>query len=368
MKLKAALLALALAMSAREVALCAPLLPVPVSTVPASNGDLNPYGVTFVSGNPGGNLQFGDLLVSNFNNSSNLTFLGTTIVDIRNGAQTAAPFYTATAEGEGLSLALGQLGNFIIVGNVPRVGFLGGPGALTVLDGWGNVVNTLSDPTGNFIDGPWGLAIHHRFRWGWGIKSFESQIFVSNLFNGSVWRLDVGVDAKKGVAIENAVRVGNGYASIVNFPALANGPAGLAYDPDHDILYVASEFDNEIFAIDDASRIANNQSTPGTVVYSDALHLHGPAGLLLLRNGDLLTANSDGVNVNQAEPSELVEFTPGAPNGTFVTQFSVDPAPGGAFGIALARRGDKAFLAYVDDNTATVSVLSLFATSFDQFR
>jgi len=51
------------------------------------------------------------------------------------------------------------------------------------------VVNTLSDPTGTFIDGPCGLAINLGF--------FESQIFVSNLLNGSVWRLDVGVDGKR---------------------------------------------------------------------------------------------------------------------------------------------------------------------------
>ena len=103
------------------------------------------------------------------------------------------------------------------------------------------------------------------------------------------------------------------------------------------------------------------------MVYNDDLHRHGPTGLLLLSNGDLLTAKDDGVNVNPAEPSELVEFTPGAPTGSFVTQLSIDPATGGAFGIALAREGDQTLLAYVDDNMATLSVLSLFATSLDRF-
>ena len=107
----------------------APLLPVPASTVP-SNGDLNPYGVLFITTQLGGALKRGDILVSNFNNNQNTMFLGTTIVDIRNGAQTANPFYTAAAAGEGLSLALGQLGNFIIIGNVPTVGGTAGPGAL----------------------------------------------------------------------------------------------------------------------------------------------------------------------------------------------------------------------------------------------
>src|SRR5271166_534431 len=66
--------------TAISAAFAAPLLPVPVTTVP-SNGDTNPYGVLFVSGYPGGTLQQGDVLVSNFNNSVPTMFLGTTIVD-----------------------------------------------------------------------------------------------------------------------------------------------------------------------------------------------------------------------------------------------------------------------------------------------
>jgi hypothetical protein len=53
-----------------------------VSTVPA-NGDLNPYGVAFVPpGFPtGGTIKPGDVLVSNFNASTNLQG-STTIVDV----------------------------------------------------------------------------------------------------------------------------------------------------------------------------------------------------------------------------------------------------------------------------------------------
>jgi hypothetical protein len=165
---------------------------------------------------------------------------------------------------------------------------------------------------------------------------------------------------REGVRIDDEVEVGSGYLFELTFPTIVNGPAGLAYDKKHDILYVASELDNEIFSIANAGALTDNQSTPGTVVYNDPDHLHGPTGLLLLANGDLLTANDDGVNVNPAEPSEIVEFIPGVPSGTFVTQFSVDPANGGAFGLALATKDSQTQLAYVDDNTATLSVLSLF--------
>lgn len=97
----------ALLFATAGASLAAPLLPVPVSTSP-SNGDLNPYGVLFVSGKLGGKLRPGDILVSNFNDKTNTMFLGTTIVDIRNGKQTATPFYTSTTAAEGLSLALGS--------------------------------------------------------------------------------------------------------------------------------------------------------------------------------------------------------------------------------------------------------------------
>lgn len=53
------------------------------STIPA-NGDLNPYGVALVpKGFPaGGMVAPGDILVSNFNNSSNMQGTGTTIIKL----------------------------------------------------------------------------------------------------------------------------------------------------------------------------------------------------------------------------------------------------------------------------------------------
>ena len=34
----------------------------------------------------------------------------------------------------------------------------------------------------------------------------------------------------------------------------------------------------------------------GTVIYKDGTHLHGPLGLVLAPNGDLITSNGDAVN------------------------------------------------------------------------
>jgi hypothetical protein len=78
------------------------------STVP-SNGDVNPYGVAFVpKGFPsGGPLRPGDVLVSNFNNSSNQQGTGSTIVDVSpNGSQSL--FFQDTTP-SGLTTALGVL-------------------------------------------------------------------------------------------------------------------------------------------------------------------------------------------------------------------------------------------------------------------
>ena len=78
--------------------------PVTASTVPA-NGDVNPYGVAFVPEGfaSGGTLKPGDLLVSNFNASSNQQGTGTTIVRITPDGHTST-FFQGNA-GLGLTTA-----------------------------------------------------------------------------------------------------------------------------------------------------------------------------------------------------------------------------------------------------------------------
>ena len=60
-----------------------PFVPITVATVPA-NGDVNPCVVGFVPNGflPGGLLNPGDMLVSDFNNNQNIQGPGTTIVKI----------------------------------------------------------------------------------------------------------------------------------------------------------------------------------------------------------------------------------------------------------------------------------------------
>jgi hypothetical protein len=87
-------------------------LPSPVrvvSTVPA-NGDVNPYGAAFVPGNfdtSSGPLKHGDILISNFNNKSNLQGTGSTIVRVP--ASGSPSLFFQGGAGLGLSTALGTL-------------------------------------------------------------------------------------------------------------------------------------------------------------------------------------------------------------------------------------------------------------------
>ena len=80
-------------------------------------------------------------------------------------------------------------------------------------------------------------------------------------------------------------------------------------------------------------------------------------------NGHLLVANSDVINSDPNQPSEIVEFTK---QGQFIKQLSVDPAQGGSFGLAVSVNEETAFFAAVDDNTATLTIWKISLSSDNQ--
>lgn len=327
------------------------------TTVPA-NGDVNPYGVAFVPRRfPGGGLLgAGDILVSNFNDIENTQGTGTTIVRITPNGRTSLFFAGET--GLGLTTALGVLRRgFILVGNLPSPGGactegpngqeMGvGQGSLLILNKSGVVVTTLSDAS--LLDGPWDLVIRD--------QGEHAHVFVSNALNGTVTRIDLRIEKDPArVRVERMTRVASGYLHRCDPAALVVGPTGLALDPDHDILYVASTGDNTIFAIPNASTRQHDEGT-GKLVYQDSAHLRGPLALVRAPNGDLIASNGDAVNGDPTHPSELVEFTPA---GRFVAQFSVDPAQGAAFGMALESTEDQLKFAAVDDSTNVLDVWTI---------
>jgi hypothetical protein len=317
--------------------------PQTFSIVP-SNGDVNPYGIAFVPANfpTGGVLQPGDLLVANFNNAGNTQGTGTTITPITPTGQRST-FFTSALPGLDDALGILQAG-FVVVGNVPNVGGTPQAGALQFLDKNGNVVLTLTDPA--LLDGPWSLVVAND-------TGSTATLYVSNVLNGTVTRINLQITAGV-ITVVSKTQVAGGYGHRLDPAAFVVGPAGPAYNSATDTLYVASTADNEIFKITGASTITNG-TTPGMVLINDPLHLHGPLGLVLLPNGNLLTANSDAQNADPNQPSELVEYSP---NGGFISQLSVDPANGGAFGLGLNTANGGFQLAAVDDNANTITVWS----------
>jgi hypothetical protein len=320
-----------------------------VSTVPP-NGDLNPYGVAFVpQGFPnGGPLQAGDILVSNFNNSMNLQGTGTTIVRVSaSGAVStffAGPPHPGGTTGLGLSTALAVLQRgFVIVGNVPSTDGTFAtvtPGSLLVINKTGHLVSTISGPN---INGPWDMTILD--------QGNHAIAFVSNVLAGTIVRLNLNV-APNGVTVASTTVIASGYQHRGDPAAFVVGPTGSVYDPTLDVLYVASTEDNIVFAVQNAAT-RNSSGGTGTVIYTDAVHLHGPLAMAEAPNGDLLVSNSDVINSDPNQPSEIVEFTI---QGQFVKQLNVDPAQGGSFGLAVNVNGATTFFAAVDDNTATLTI------------
>jgi hypothetical protein len=325
----------------------ATITPQTFSTV-SSNGDVNPYGIAVVEQNFQGHgvLQPGDTLVSNFNNSNNLQGTGTTITRIDANGQTSTFFQGQPGLGLTAGLAVLKAG-FVIVGNMPTTDGTSAtvqPGSLLVIDSNGNPVSTITSP--RHVDGPWNFTVNDRGNF--------VQIFVSSVLNGTVSRIDMAIQNGKPVVLDK-VTIAQGYGHRGDPAALEIGPAGLAYNAQTDTLYVASSLDNAIFAIPHAGSTFASQGK-GVMVYQDPVHLHGPMGLVLAPNGDLITANYDAVNTDPNQPSELVEFTT---SGKFVGQYRVDPANAGSFNLAAFSSGGKLKIAAVDDNTNTLDVWTL---------
>nr|CUV43706.1 conserved protein of unknown function [Ralstonia solanacearum] len=328
-----------------------PILP-PTSTVASTvpnNHDVNPYGIAFVpAGLPAGSaLQAGDVVVSNFNAASNKQGTGTTIVKLVTDGKPVTFFQ---GQNLGLTTALAVLkSGYVLVGNLPTTNgaTITSTGSLLVITPQGKLLSELKDPT--LLDGPWDMTV---------IIDNGQQVtaFVSNVLNGTVARIDLNISPNGATLLQSSHLIASGYAHRPDPAALVVGPTGLAYDAAHDMLYVASTNDNKVFAIAGAAALAHDNG-PGSVIYQDSNHLRGPLALALAPNGDLVTANGDAINPDPNQSSEIVEFTP---DGRFVAQMQVDPAPGSAFGLAfgLSSSGQPQFAA-VNDSTNTAIVWTL---------
>jgi DNA-binding winged helix-turn-helix (wHTH) protein/energy-coupling factor transporter ATP-binding protein EcfA2 len=134
------------------------------------------------------------------------------------------------------------------------------------------------------------------------------------------------------------------------------GPTGLAYDARRDVLYVSASFENAIYAVANAGHIIADGGM-GYRIYQDDKHLHGALAMVLAPNGNLIVTNSDVINSDPTQPSEMVEFTV---DGQFVAERPVDSSQGGAFGLGIMRgeHGVVSFAA-VDDNLSAIEIWNL---------
>jgi hypothetical protein len=311
-----------------------PFLPLQVSTIP-SNGDTTPYGLAFVpySFPSGGTVAPGALLVSNFN-SSTTAGQGTTIITVNpKTGSTGGFFQSSSPVGFTNALTIARAG-LVFGGSLPTSGGAPLPGPLDVFDRSGNLLTSLS--ASDLIAGPWGMALND--------LGSSAQLFVSNIFNpsntsefaGTITRLDVSLSSS-GITVLDQFTIASGYTSAPDTAGTVVGPAGLAYDSNHDILYVASEGDNAIYKLTGAGHATSDLGT-GTVIYGDQTVLHGPLGLIFAPNGDLITANADPTHFppSATDPSEIIEITRG---GSFVRKFSIDPNAGSAFAVDFNHSG-----------------------------
>jgi hypothetical protein len=298
-------------------------------------------------------LNPGDVLVSNFNNSSNTQGTGTTIIDFRPslGASPdnqATVFFQGTAPG--LDLALGVLNRgIVVVGSVSNVGGTPTAGPLQFIDKTGTFITQLDSTNTPKLNGPWGLAVID------GLSA--AKLFVSNVLDGTVIRIDLSLPGGTTIKVTGVTQVASGYQHRTDSAAFVVGPAGLFYDKAADTLYVAATVDNGIFKVAHAGTTTGS-SGKGTLVFSDP-HLRGPIALAGAPNGHLLTSNGDAINADPTQPSEIVEFTRA---GQFIGQYNIHQNEGGAFGVATSVTGvtgdtQVVFdLAVVNDNSSNVSV------------
>ena len=327
-----------------------PMQTVVASTVP-SNGDINPYGIAVVPRTTG-HLVKNDVLVSNFNASSNLQGTGTTIVQISPmGARTVfATVMSADVPscvgGVGLTTALAVFrSGWVVVGSLPTTDGTSATakaGCLIVLDRWGHVARTIH---GGSINGPWDMTALDR--------GDSAVLFVSNVLNGTVAaggsvvdrgtvvRVDLSFEGMKPMVTSERV-IGRGFPEKTDPAALVLGPTGLALDS-HGNLYVADTLDNRVAVIFNAlGRMT--ASHMGMTVSAHHI-LNQPLGLAMAPNGDVLAVN--------AADGNAVEISPA---GHQVAKRLLDSTGAGTlFGLAVAPGGHGIY--FVDDGSNNLQLL-----------
>jgi len=330
-----------------------------INTVP-DNGDQNPYAVV-VAPVSAGTVKKGDVLVGNFNNSTNLQGTGSTIVDYHPDTKQMTVFATVPRDlkecpgGIGLSTAMTMLkSGYVIVGSTPsNDGTTGtkGAGCLIVIDPQGRIASTISSPN---INDPWGnMAVVD--------NGTSATLFVSNAGFGvggadgeppvfkqaTVLRLDLDVPQDKPPVVKKETVIGSGFGAQADKGVFLVGPTGLSLSADQKLLYVTDAIGNRITEIDDPLT-RDTSAGVGRQLTADGL-LHRPLAMTTAPNGHLLVTN--------ALNGQVVEIDPASGKQLYARWIDTDkaqspPGNGDLFGIAMTPEGDGFY--YVEDDVNTL--------------
>lgn len=324
------------------------------STVPA-NGDVNPYGIVQVPKTQG-KLVEGNILISNFNNTSNQQGTGSTIVQISptGAVQLFAQINAKNLPrpcpgGVGLTTALAALrSGWVVVGSLPTSDGTSATikaGCLIVLNPNGDVVETIS---GGNIAGPWDMTAADGDQ--------TATLLVTNLLNNpklnsttasntaTVVRVVLGVNHPDKPVVKSSTVIGSGFSVRFDPAALIIGPTGVALDGNQDLLFVADSLNNRIAGIPNPLTRTDSAKTGFTLSQGGALNdplamSRAPSGNIIISNGgdgNLVEITDDGLHV----ATKTVD-TSGSP-----------PGSGALFGVLVST--DRVF--FVDDATNTLNV------------
>ena len=334
---------------------------VTVTSTVTDNGDLNPYAVV-VAPVTSGKIQKGDVLVDNFNNSSNLQGTGGTIVDFNPATHAMSLFAKLPARmpqcpgGIGLTTAMTMLSSgWVIVGSTPSTDgttATKGAGCLLVFDSSGRLATVW---TGSHINGPWGnMAVID--------NGAKATLFVSmsgyNLpapskidpatgvpvvvKEATVLRIQLAIPAGGPPKVTSQTVIASGLAQRADKDVFLIGPTGLALIGN--TLYVSDAVENRIVAIDGAASRSGSAGT-GRTVTRDGL-LQRPLALAATANGHILACNGKNGEVVEFDPASGVQL---AAQWVDSNQAQSPPGNGDLFGLAMAPDGSGFY--YVEDDT-----------------
>jgi hypothetical protein len=333
---------------------------VTVTTTVTDNGDLNPYAVV-IAPVASGKIQKGDVLVDNFNNSSNLQGTGGTIIDFNPSTRATSLFAKLPQRlpqcpgGIGLTTAMTMLSSgWVIVGSTPSTDgttATKGNGCLLVFDSSGRLTTIWS---GSHINGPWGnMAVID--------NGAKATLFVSmsgyNLpapskidpasglpvvvKEATVLRIQLTIPASGPPKVTSQTVIASGFAQRADKDVFLIGPTGLALIGN--TLYVSDAVENRIVAIDGAASRSGSAGT-GRTVTKDGL-LQRPLALAATGNGHILACNGKNGEVVEFDPASGAQL---AAQWVDSNQAQSPPGNGDLFGLAMAPDGSGFY--YVEDD------------------